>query len=386
MPHYWLRGETKPNERRTPLTPGDAKTLIAAGHKVTVERWENRCFHDDEYEAAGCELATYWTWESAPADAVILGLKELPGSGGDPVDKTCEATPLRHKYIQFAHCFKKQTGWVENFRRYKDGGGQLYDLEFLVDPSGRRKVAFGRSAGFCGMGLGILAWAHQQEKGHAAGPMTAEALPPPLCFPSRDAFVQAAKDAVARAGRRPRVKIMGSLGRCGSGAAEMAELAGVAEGLVGWDLFCPKSADRIKAGGPFEEILDVDIFVNCINLNPKSEDPPFLTQACLEKQRNLSCIVDVSCDPNNPKNPLPIYKVPESTSFDNPVMRVLEGERPVDLVAIDHLPSLVPAESSSEFSAGLSPLLADFHGDEEGVWKRAMEFFDSGMQEALAAE
>lgn len=380
--HFWLRGETKPNERRTPLTPSDAKALIGSGNKVTVERWENRCFPDSDYEAAGCEMATYRTWESAPADAIILGLKELPGSGGDPSGEKCEPTPLRHPYIQFAHCFKKQTGWVECMRRYKDGGGKLYDLEFLVDPSGRRKVAFGRSAGFCGMGLGILAWAHQKLKA-AEGPMTAEALPSQLCFPSREAFVGAAKEAVAKVGRPPRVMIMGAMGRCGSGATEMAELAGAAEGIVRWDLFDPASKDRIKAGGPFEEILEADIFVNCVYLNPKSDDPPFLTPAFLGKERKLSLIVDVSCDPNNPKNPLPIYKVPESTSFDNPVMRVVDGDSPVDLVAIDHLPSLVPAESSTEFSAGLLPLLADFGGDAEGVWKRAIEFFDGTMKEAL---
>ena len=61
-------------------------------------------------------------------------------------------------------------------------------------------------------------------------------------------------------------------------------------------------------GGPFQEILDVDIFVNCIYLS--SPIPPFLSEEFLKargKDRRLSVVVDVSCDTTNPHNPIPIY-------------------------------------------------------------------------------
>jgi saccharopine dehydrogenase (NAD+, L-lysine forming) len=75
------------------------------------------------------------------------------------------------------------------------------------------------------------------------------------------------------------------------------------------------------AGGPFEEILDVDIFVNCIYLS--SYIPPFVSMETLEKKgaaRKLSVVVDVSCDTTNPFNPIPIYNT--TTTFDAPTVPV----------------------------------------------------------------
>eukprot|EP01063_Lacrimia_lanifica_P002761 TRINITY_DN1148_c0_g2_i2.p3 TRINITY_DN1148_c0_g2~~TRINITY_DN1148_c0_g2_i2.p3 ORF type:complete len:204 (+),score=14.62 TRINITY_DN1148_c0_g2_i2:133-744(+) len=92
--------------------------------------------------------------------------------------------------------------------------------------------------------------------------------------------------------------------------------------------------------------------------------------------RRCSVVVDVSCDPNNPKNPVPVYN--ECTTFEQPVLRVrppTAAQKPLDVVAIDHLPSLVPSESSAEFSAALVPMLLDFEADREGVWRRALAFY-----------
>ena len=47
----------------------------------------------------------------------------------------------------------------------------------------------------------------------------------------------------------------------------------------------------------------------------------------------------------------------------------------VDLIAIDHLPSLLPAESSHDFSSQLLPALLDLQGDGTGVWHRAYQSF-----------
>ena len=78
-------------------------------------------------------------------------------------------------------------------------------------------------------------------------------------------------------------------------------------------------------GGPFQEILDVDIFINCIYLT--SEIPPFLTYDFIRtaggKNRRLSVIVDVSCDTTNPNNPIPVYSV--NTTFPEPTVDVELG-------------------------------------------------------------
>ena len=82
-----------------------------------------------------------------------------------------------------------------------------------------------------------------------------------------------------------------------------------------WDL-----AETAK-GGPFQEILNVDIFINCIYLS--SHIPPFLTAEQINtagQARKLTIVVDVSCDTTNPFNPIPIYNI--NTTFSNPTVPV----------------------------------------------------------------
>jgi saccharopine dehydrogenase (NAD+, L-lysine-forming) len=72
-------------------------------------------------------------------------------------------------------------------------------------------------------------------------------------------------------------------------------------------------------GGPFPELTQVDVFVNCIYLN--AAIPPFLTKDLLSHETcRLSVVVDVSCDTTNPFNPIPIYET--ITTFDKPVVEV----------------------------------------------------------------
>jgi saccharopine dehydrogenase (NAD+, L-lysine-forming) len=82
--------------------------------------------------------------------------------------------------------------------------------------------------------------------------------------------------------------------------------------------------DETAKGSPFSEILDVDIFVNCININ--SRIPPFMTRdqvIVAGKNRRLAVVVDVSCDTTNPFNPIPIYNI--NTTFSEPTVLVDVG-------------------------------------------------------------
>ena len=77
-------------------------------------------------------------------------------------------------------------------------------------------------------------------------------------------------------------------------------------------------------GGPFQEILDVDVFVNCIYLSSKI--PSFVDHDSIAEagaQRRLSVVVDVSCDTTNPNNPIPIYNI--NTTFSEPTVPVYVG-------------------------------------------------------------
>ena len=82
--------------------------------------------------------------------------------------------------------------------------------------------------------------------------------------------------------------------------------------------------DETAKGGPFQEILDVDVFVNCIYLSSKI--PPFVTREQINAaglERRLRVIVDVSCDTTNPFNPIPVYDI--NTTFKEPTVAVAVG-------------------------------------------------------------
>lgn len=128
-------------------------------------------------------------------------------------------------------------------------------------------------------------------------------------------------------------------------------------------------------GGPFKELLENDMLINCIYLNPKApKSAPFLSTELLDKHQNerkLSVIADVSCDTTNPNTPLPIYNT--LTSFDVPTVTIRTKPLPLEVIAIDHLPSLVPRESSKDFTDQLIDHILEF--DETPVWQRALALF-----------
>ncbi len=161
MTHLWVRAEQRANEERVGLTPEGAAALIKAGIKVTVEKSSVRAIPLAGYKQAGCIIAPENAWPTAPADAIIFGLKELPEDG----------SPLTHRHIMFGHAFKGQPAGQILLQRFKAGGGTLYDLEYLVEETGRRVAAFGYWAGFAGAALSLKCWAAQQ-RGEICGPVS----------------------------------------------------------------------------------------------------------------------------------------------------------------------------------------------------------------------
>ncbi|KAF8641158.1 hypothetical protein AX17_000793 [Amanita inopinata Kibby_2008] len=360
-PALWLRCEKKEFERRAALTPSVAKQLIDAGFDITVERDEQRIFKDSEYQEVGCKLVENNSWPKAPTDIPIIGLKELPVSDD----------PLPHTHIQFAHCYKRQAGWSQILSRFHRGGGTLYDLEFLTDANGRRVAAFGFHAGFAGAAAGALALA-SQKKGEKLGNL--------VPYENEDAMIKGVKKALGGSGKGVRALVIGALGRCGRGAVDLLRKIGLDEDdILKWDL--PETAK----GGPFTEILEVDIFVNCIYLN--SQIPSFVTReqiAAAGNQRRLSVIVDVSCDTTNPYNPIPVYSI--NTTFDNPTVPVDVGlgNPPLSVISIDHLPTLLPREASEQFSLDLLPSLLEFPRRRTArVWTEAEGLFREKVAEAV---
>ncbi|KAJ5902746.1 Saccharopine dehydrogenase [Penicillium taxi] len=361
--NIWLRAETKPQEARSALTPTTCKALMDAGYKVVVERSTQRIFDDEEFAKIGAPLVEEGSWvKDAPKDYVILGLKELPE----------DDFPLEHVHVTFAHCYKQQGGWDRVLSRWHRGNGLLLDLEFLTDETGRRVAAFGFSAGYAGSALAVKNWAWQLT--HPNG----EVLPGEVPYANQQLLIESVKEAVESgkkvAGRYPKLLVIGALGRCGNGAVQLAKDVGIPESnIIEWDIA------ETKKGGPFKEIVeDADIFVNCIYLSAKI--PPFIDVAALPSpKRTLSVVCDVSADTTNPNNPIPIYDI--TTTFDKPTVPVTlpagtQGP-PLSVISIDHLPSLLPRESSEMFSEALIPSLLELKNRKTArVWTQAEQLFN----------
>ena len=349
MTHLWVRAEQRPNEARVGLTPDGAKTLRQAGFQVTVEESAQRTIDLEGYNAVGCSIAPKNAWPDAPDDAVIFGLKELPEDG----------TPLRHRHIMFGHAFKGQYGGQTLLRRFQAGGGTLYDLEYLVDDTGRRLAAFGYWAGYAGAAVSLKCWAAQQNGG------LCEAI---SAYKNKSALLADLQQGLERgSGATPRAIVIGALGRVGTGAADLCADMGIA--VTKWDLA------ETAHGGPFDEILTHEIFLNCILARPKT--PVFVPRTALSAPRQLRVIGDIACDPDSDYNPIPIYN--QTTTWDRPATRV-SGAPLLDVMAIDNLPSLLPAESAEDYAAQLLPVLSQLTQIEQGVWARAKQTFHSHLQ------
>ena len=350
MTHLWVRAEQRANEDRVGITPDGARSLVEAGIHVTVEKSVSRIIPIDGYAAAGCAIAEENSWPSAPRDAIIFGLKELPEDG----------TPLFHRHIMFGHAFKGQHAGKVLLQRFKAGGGTLYDLEYLVDETGRRVAAFGYWAGFAGAAVTLKAWIAQQH-GEICGPVSS--------YPNKDALIADLKSELSNTGKfAPNAIVIGALGRVGTGAADLCENLGIS--VTKWDMA------ETANGGPFPEILDHDLFFNCILARPGT--PVFVPSTALREPRRLSAIGDIACDPDSDYNPIPIYH--EATSWNAPAFRAPDAPA-LDVMAIDNLPSLLPLESSQDYAAQLLHSLRTLDDLTTGVWARAQTVFQTNLNE-----
>jgi saccharopine dehydrogenase (NAD+, L-lysine-forming) len=344
MTHLWVRAEQRPNEERVGLMPEGAAALIAAGISVTVEDSRARAISIEGYRQAGCRIVAENLWPQAPADAVIFGLKELPEDG----------TPLAHRHIMFGHAYKGQPAGQVLLRRFRAGGGTLYDLEYLVDEAGRRVAAFGYWAGYAGAAVALECWAAQQ-RGALAGPVHKHAGKAAL-------LADLGAELAATGPARPRAIIIGALGRVGTGAGDLCTAMGVP--VTRWDMA------ETASGGPFPEVLEHEIFLNCILARPGC--PVFVPASATTAKRALTVIGDIACDPTSDFSPVKVYD--RATDWAGPALRV-HDDPPLDVTAIDNLPSLLPVESSQDYAAQLLPSLLTLGDLEGGVWGRAQAEF-----------
>ena len=166
----------------------------------------------------------------------------------------------------------------------------------------------------------------------------------------------------ALAGKSPSVLIIGALGRVGTGAADLCK--GLNLRVTKWDVA------ETASGGPFPEVLQHDIFLNCILA--RQGTPVFVPAAAVDQDRTLTVIGDIACDPQSDFSPIKVYD--HETDWTEPALRA-HDDPPLDVMAIDNLPSLLPVESSTDFAKQLLPHLAALSDINSGVWARAEQMY-----------
>ena len=248
MTHLWVRAEQRPNEERVGLTPEGAADLIAAGIRVTVEESHVRAIPIEGYKRRQV--------------ARSRGRKQLaPGPGWTrsySASRNCPkmARPLPHRHIMFGHAYKGQHSGRALLERFKAGGGTLYDLEYLVDtsrpPRGRLWL------------LGRICWALQSRSRLGPRSNGVEQCPPVGVYASKDALnaeLLAELDA-HRGSNAQRAIVIGASGPCGHRRCRSVRSHGC-RAVTKWDMA------ETASGGPFPEILDHDLFLNCIFRAPR---------------------------------------------------------------------------------------------------------------------
>lgn len=301
MKQLYLRKETKKNEHRTPLTPQDCATLIENNYQIQFEQSSTRCYKDDEYLRAGCIPAPINEMDSR---AIIMGLKEF--------DMTNTAL-LNKKHFYFSHAFKGQENSHTIINSFQENGGHIYDYEYIVDENERRVIAFGYWAGFAGMYLGLL----QYRDG--------------AVIELAQTSAAEIRDVLREYTDKPKITICGAWGRCGRGCLELLKIADITPHI------CEKG-DSIPE--------DTEIFINAIYLSPDST-AVFFDDVRIANYKKLRVIVDISCDIHAKNNPI---------RLDYPKGWLTKYTDNIDIICIDNLPSLLPKDSSEEFSKKLTEL------------------------------
>lgn len=138
MTHYiGIRSETKPGERRTPLTPKAVKELKEKHDIITVlQPNETRAFSDDEFREVGGLIN-----EDLSNCPIVFGIKEME----EDIFRKGGA------YMCFHHVIKGQKDNMPMLKFMMETGCTMLDYEKVVDDKNRRLIFFGRHAGYAGM-------------------------------------------------------------------------------------------------------------------------------------------------------------------------------------------------------------------------------------------
>ena len=332
----FIRNEIYENEYRCPIIPNDIQKLVNNGYNIYVQSSNTRCFEDNSFLKAGAVVVNN-NWEPYN-DFLIIGIKEL-----ENIEKLNS-----HSHVYFSHSYKNQSGADKILSLFKNSNSILFDLEYFVNECNKRIIAFGFYAGLIGAGLGILQYLNKLNKKSNIKNLN--------YWKSSKALI----DDIYRFDNYSNLNIciIGPNGRCGKGAKYLLEQLNIKYNCLG-------------SHDPKNDLESYDIVINCINLTK----PIGVWYDANTKFTKNTVIVDVSCDYTSELNPIKIYN--NKTTWEEPIYSYNEF---VDIIAIDNLPSLLPYESSTEFSSILVKLILQLESDTNGFWKSNLDYYLSKIK------
>ena len=330
--NIYIRNEHYENEYRSPLTPQDIQSLTKKGFRFTIQESNHRVFTNQEFQDISGVFLTQKEWfEPEFKTFLILGIKEL-----SYLEKLHQ-----HTHCYFSHSFKQQTNSKSILSAFSTSKSILHDIEYLLDSSGNRLIAFGFYAGLVGATLGLQEFMLSQSK-------KKNSLENLTCWNS---FEEMLASIQIPSKLSPRICVLGSHGRCGSGVCFLLQKVNL-------------SYTTFNTKDSIQNLDQYDLVFNCILLDTS------YSQIWFSKEfipRDPIVIVDISCDYSKPNNPIPLYK--EATTWKHPVYTPCETVR---IIAIENLPSLLPKESSIHFSQQLTKLLLE---NDENVLQSNKNYF-----------
>lgn len=366
-----IREGKVPPDSRVPLSPNQCKELLAKFPQldILVQPSPNRCFKDEEYEAAGLQLQ-----EDLSDRELLLGVKEVPINQLIP----------NKKYCFFSHTIKEQPYNRKLLQAIIEKNIQLLDYEVLTDESGKRVIAFGRFAGIAGAHNGLMTYGNRTK---------AYDLPQMIKFKD-----MAEATAYYKTVNWPSMKVvLTGAGRVANGAAEVLENAGfqrlspqeflnnASEGPVFTQLACEDYVAPKAEGANYDQseffahperytsIFDpytkvADLMINGIYWDNRA--PQFFTAEEMKAEDfKIQVIADVTCDI------APAASIP-STLYASTIAEPVFGYDPkqakavapyapetIDMMTIDNLPNELPRDASMSFGEQfIASVLPEFLG------------------------
>lgn len=389
-----LRKEEKPFETRVPVIP-EHVDMLKSRHNINfiVEPSENRAFNAEEYMEAKAQILPL----KGSSAQVVLGIKEMP----DDFFERGKA------YVFFSHTIKGQPHNMPMLRSIMTAKATLIDYERILDDKGKRLIYFGNWAGMAGLSDTLYILGQRLEVEHMR--------PNPFKHMKRtleckdlselkDSFRALAKQIeIEGLPKRLRPFVIGfaGYGNVSRGAQELFDLL-PHESVQPDELAQTTSQQNLLYKSVFREehmVEPIDptakfnlqdyysygkgkykpvferyvpyltVLLNCIYWSdkyPRLVSKDFIKAHWKDKHRRLRVIGDISCDiegaieftlqATNPAEPAFTYLIKKDR-----ITSGVSGEGPV-VMAVDNLPSELPRESSTSFSASLLhyiPILAN---------------------------